>query len=84
MLKGDYRTNSKTRDDTFALCFRITIRNYTTVSLRLRMILDEIAVQLPRMHCKVKLAKMAPKFGLFFVDKNVRKYPLEWSYELQN
>ena len=41
-------------------------------------LLDEIIVQLPRMHCKSEaLVKMVPKFGLFFVDKNVRKYPLE-------
>ena len=47
--------------------------------------LDEITVQLPRMHCKSEaLTKMALKFGLFFADKNVRKYPLEWSYDLQN
>ena len=46
---------------------------------------DEIKLHLPRMHCKSEaLAKMAPKFGLIFADKNVQKYPLEWSYDLQN
>ena len=48
-------------------------------------LLDEITLHIPRMHCKSEaLAKMVPKCGLFFADKNVQKYPLEWSYDLQN
>ena len=43
-------------------------------------LLDEIySTAFPECIAKVKLIKMVPKSGLFFADKNVQKYPLEWS-----
>ena len=64
-----------------------TVRNYKwNVAFACSMtLLDEITLHLPRMHCKSEAKlKWRRNFGLFLADKNVRKYPLEWSYDLQN
>ena len=65
-----------TQDNAFAFNARITVRNYNTeccICMQL-LLLDDIKLHLPRMQCKGD--NMAPKFGLFFSDRNGRKYPL--------